>query len=61
MKKFFSLLAILVFTVSFTSCATVQSVKKMDNEVAGYNLNCKKDQMHNKILNNKNKTLLATP
>ncbi len=61
MKQIFFIVCFLAFTVLFTSCATTQSANKKENEVAGYNLKSKKEQMHNKILNTKNKTLLATP
>jgi len=59
MKQILFLVCFLVFTVLFSSCATTQTTK--ENEVAGYNLKSKKEQMHNKILHNKNKTLLAMP
>ncbi|MDC8001873.1 hypothetical protein POV26_12565 [Aequorivita todarodis] len=61
MKQIFFIACFLVFTVLFASCSTTQAVKKTDNEVAGYNLKSKKEQMHNKILHSKNKSLLATP
>jgi high-affinity K+ transport system ATPase subunit B len=59
MKQVFFIVCFLAFTVLFTSCATTNSAK--ENEVAGYNLKSKKEQMQNKILHNKNKILLATP
>jgi len=59
MKQIFLIVFLFVFTVSFTSCATTSSAT--ENEIAGYNLKSKKEQMHNKILHNKNKTLLACP
>lgn len=58
MKQIFFIVCFLVFTVLFSSCATTQ-VK--ENEVAGYNLKSKKEQMQQKILHNKNKTLVACP
>lgn len=51
----------LAFAVLFSSCSTTQAVNKNEVEVAGYNLKSKKEQMQNKILYSKNKTLLATP
>jgi len=59
MKQFFIIVIFLAFTVLFSSCSTTQTVNK--NEVAGYNLKSKKEQMQNKILHKKNKTLLAMP
>lgn len=59
MKQIFFIVCFLAFTVMFTSCATTQTAK--DNEVAGYNLKSKKEQMEQKILHNKNKSLLAMP
>jgi high-affinity K+ transport system ATPase subunit B len=61
MKQVFFIVCFLGFTVLFSSCATTQTVNKKETEVAGYNLKSKKEQMQNKILQNKNKTLLATP
>ncbi|SRX53752.1 hypothetical protein [Aequorivita sp. CIP111184] len=61
MKQVFFIVCFLAFTVLFTSCATTQQANKKENEVAGYNLKSKKEQMENKILYNKNKALLATP
>ncbi|TXD71769.1 hypothetical protein [Aequorivita antarctica] len=61
MKQFFFIVCFLAFTVLFTSCATTQSANKKENEVAGYNLKSKKEQMQQKILHNKNKTLVACP
>jgi hypothetical protein len=61
MKQFLYIVCFLVFTVLFSSCASTTSVKKDGEEVAGYNLRSKKEQMHNKILYTKNKSLLATP
>jgi len=61
MKQIFLIVCFLAFTVLFSSCSTTQAVNKKENEVAGYNLKSKKEQMQHKILNNKNKTLLATP
>ncbi len=59
MKQIFFIVCFLAFTVMLTSCATTQTAK--DTEVAGYNLKSKKEQMEQKILHNKNKTLLAMP
>lgn len=61
MKKFIYILSFLLFTVLFSSCGTVQSVKNLDSEVAGYNLKDKKEQMHRKILNKKSKSIIAVP
>ncbi|MBT0607671.1 hypothetical protein [Aequorivita echinoideorum] len=61
MKKFIYIISFLVFTASFCSCSATQQVKNSDNQVAGYNLKSKREKMEQKILNNKNKILLATP
>ena len=60
MKNSLYIIGLLIFTVLFSSCATTTAIN-VDNEVAGYNLNSKKEQMHNKILHSKNKTVLALP
>jgi hypothetical protein len=59
MKRIFFIGCFLTFTFLFTSCATTQTTK--EKEVAGYNLKSKKEQMEQKILYSKNKTLLAMP
>jgi len=59
MKQVFFTICFLAFTVLFSSCSTTQAASKKENEVAGYNLKSKKEQMQNKILYNKNKALLA--
>lgn len=61
MKQLFTIVFLLAFTVSFTSCATIKTENKKENQVAGYNLKSKKEQMQHKILNNKNKILVACP
>ncbi|KJJ39823.1 hypothetical protein [Aequorivita vladivostokensis] len=60
MKQVLYIVCFLVFTFLFSSCASTNAAKN-DGEVAGYNLKSKKEQMHNKILYNKNKSLLAIP
>ncbi len=59
MKQIFFIVCFLAFMFMFTSCATTQTAK--DKQLAGYNLKSKKEQMEQKILHNKNKTLLAMP
>ncbi len=59
MKRIFFLAGFFAFSVMVTSCATTHTAK--DQEVAGYNLKSKKEQMEQKILHNKNRTLLAMP
>lgn len=61
MKQIFFIVSFLAFTVLFSSCSTTQAVNKRENEVAGYNLKSKKEQMQQKILHNKNKTIVACP
>lgn len=58
MKRTFIILAALVFTLFLSSCATTQNAEN-NKEIAGYNLKSKKERMQNKIINNKNKTMLA--
>ncbi|MCZ4319259.1 hypothetical protein O4H26_09665 [Aequorivita viscosa] len=60
MSNGFYIVILLIFTVLFSSCATTTAVKA-DEEVAGYNLKSKKEQMHSKILPKKNKSIIATP
>mgnify|MGYP000571982549 CR=1 FL=1 len=62
MEKGGYILSFVLLTFLFSSCSTMQQVEKNNtNEVTGYNLKSKKEQMHNKILHCKNKTVLATP
>jgi len=57
MGRFISMVCFLAFIVMFSSCATTNAAK--ENEVVGYNLKSKKEQMQQKILHSKNKTLIA--
>lgn len=59
MKQLLIIVLLLVFTGLFSSCVTTQKSIEKENEVAGYNLKSKKEQMENKILHNRNKVLLA--
>jgi len=59
MKKLLIIVLLLVFTSLFSSCATSHKSIEKDTELAGYNLKSKKEQMENKILQNRNKVLLA--
>ena len=61
MKKIIFILAALAFTVSFTSCGTMNSIQNHDTEVAGYTLKDKKEVVEQKILNKKPKTVIVTP
>lgn len=61
MKKLVYIASIIIFTASFTSCGTASHPIKSDTEVAGYTLKNKKELMQQKILNNKSKTIVATP
>ncbi len=58
MVRIISMVCLLVFVLSFSSCASTKKAET-EREVAGYNLKSKKERMHNKILNNKNKPMLA--
>ena len=44
-----------------TSCGTTASMQQNQNEVAGYTLKNKKQLLEQKILNKKNKTVIAQP
>lgn len=61
MKKLLFIAMLLVFTVATTSCASVEKVQNEETEVAGYTLKNKKEQLQQKILNNKSKTIYAIP
>ncbi len=56
-----TLILIIVLTAGLTSCGTAVNVKDDTNEVAGYTLKNKAELMQQKILNKKNKSILATP
>ncbi|PVW17232.1 hypothetical protein [Marixanthomonas spongiae] len=49
------------FILSAASCATANSAKKNETEIAGYTLKNKKELMQQKILNRKKKSVIATP
>lgn len=61
MKNLIYIVAILIFSVSFTSCGTTSAIQKENTEVAGYTLKDKKEQFHQKIASKKTKTVIATP
>lgn len=61
MRKAIFILAAVIFTATFTSCGTTQSIQNSDTEVAGYTLKNKKELMEQKILNKNSKTVIATP
>ncbi|UAB81628.1 hypothetical protein INR76_02380 [Marixanthomonas sp. SCSIO 43207] len=59
MKKVVFIVFGILLILSTASCATATSVK--DQDIAGYTLKNKKEQMQQKILHKKNKTVIATP
>ncbi|GHC64198.1 hypothetical protein [Ulvibacter litoralis] len=61
MNKYVFIVLALIFTVTFSSCATSSTVQNSENQVAGYTLKNKKELMHQKVLNKKNKTVIAMP
>lgn len=56
-----TLILIIVLGAALTSCSSVKTVQENSKELAGYTLKNKKEQMQQKILNKKNKTVIATP
>lgn len=56
-----TLILIIVLGAMLTSCSSVKTVQENSKELAGYTLKNKKEQMQQKILNKKNKTVIATP
>jgi len=60
MKKIIYISIIAIFTASLTSCGSVSNVSN-NSEVAGYTLKNKKEQMQQKILNTKSKTVIVAP
>jgi len=52
---------IVVFSASFTSCATSTSIQKESEKVAGYTLKSKKELMQQKIAHRKYNTVIALP
>jgi|TARA_R110002094_G_scaffold126795_1_gene120659 hypothetical protein len=52
---------IVVFSASFTSCATTNSIQNESEKVAGYTLKSKKELMQQKIAHRKRNTVIALP
>ena len=61
MKKIIFLMIAVIFTATVSSCGSTVSLKQNDKEVAGYTLKNKKELMQQKVLNQKTKTVIATP
>lgn len=61
MKKLIYILIILFFSVSMFSCGTTVMTLQKEEKVAGYTLKNKKELMQQKILNKKQKTVIAQP
>lgn len=61
MNRIVFIVIALIFTVTFSSCATSSAVQNSENNVAGYTLKNKKELMHQKVLNKKVKTVIAMP
>lgn len=61
--KYIVVIAILILVAgaALTSCAAPSNVQSADKDLAGYTLKNKKEQMQQKILHKKNKTLIAKP
>lgn len=61
MKNIIYLGFALILTISVSSCGSVASIQKSENDVAGYTLKNKKELMQQKVLNKKVKTIIALP
>jgi hypothetical protein len=61
MKNVIYLGIALILAVSVSSCGSVTSIQKSENNVAGYTLKNKKELMEQKVLNKKVKTVIALP
>ena len=61
MKNIIYLGIALILTASVSSCGSVASIQKSENDVAGYTLKNKKELMQQKVLNKKNKIIIALP
>jgi molybdate-binding protein len=61
MKNIIYLGIALFLTASVSSCGSVAAIQKSENDVAGYTLKNKKELMQQKVLNKKNKTIIALP
>ena len=62
MKKFIYIVTILCFVVSLTSCGSSVAIQTdSEDQVLSYTLKNKKELMEQKILNKKNKTIVAIP
>ena len=60
-EKTVYLVIVIILTVSVSSCGSIANIQKKDNDVAGYTLKNKKELMQQKVLNKKNRTLIALP
>lgn len=61
MKKIFFLAIAFLFTITISSCGSSMVIQKSENEVAGYTLKNKKELMQQKVLNKKERTVIALP
>ncbi len=62
MKNFIYIVTILSFVVSLTSCGSSVAIQTdSEDQVLSYTLKNKKELMEQKILNKKNKTIVAIP
>lgn len=61
MKNILIILVVAVFSASMTSCGTSTVVQENQKEIAGYTLKNKKQLLEQKILNKKQKTVIAQP
>ena len=61
MKKIIYLTFAIIFTATVTSCGSATAIEKSKNDVAGYTLKNKKELMQQKVLNKKDKTIIALP
>ena len=60
MRTLLSILCI-VFIASLSSCGSLKSHNIEANKVAGYTLKSKKEQLQQKVLQNKSKTIVSQP
>jgi len=61
LKNVIATIFVVVFSASFTSCATSNSIQKESEKTVGYTLKNKKELMQQKIADRKYRTVIALP
>jgi len=61
LKNLIATITIVIFSASFTSCATSNSIQKESEKTVVYTLKNKKELMQQKIAHRRHKTVIALP